>query len=39
MAKCKICGQPVRSAPVFHPACWETVTLGITVRYEMGENA
>ena len=26
MAKCKICGQPVIAAPVFHPACWETVT-------------
>lgn len=26
MAKCKICGQPVRSAPVFHPACWEAIT-------------
>ena len=26
MAKCKICGQTVRSAPVFHPACWEAVT-------------
>ena len=25
MAKCKICGQPVRSAPMFHPACWEAV--------------
>ena len=23
---CKICGQPVRSGNVFHPACWETVT-------------
>ena len=23
---CKICGQPVRSGSVFHPACWETVT-------------
>lgn len=26
MAKCKICGQPVMAAPVFPPACWETVT-------------
>lgn len=26
MAKCKICGQTVRSAPVFHPTCWEAVT-------------
>ena len=26
MANCKICGQPVRSGNVFHPACWETVT-------------
>ena len=24
MAKCKICGQPVKAAPVFHPACWQT---------------
>lgn len=23
MAKCKFCGKPVKSAPVFHPACWE----------------
>lgn len=23
MAKCKFCGQGVRVAPVFHPACWE----------------
>ena len=23
MAKCKFCGQPVKAAPVFHPACWE----------------
>ena len=23
MAKCKFCGQGVRTAPVFHPACWE----------------
>ena len=22
MAKCKFCGQGVRSGPVFHPACW-----------------
>lgn len=22
MAKCKFCGQGVRTAPVFHPACW-----------------
>lgn len=22
MAKCKFCGQGVRVAPVFHPACW-----------------
>ena len=26
MANCKICGKPVRSANVFHPGCWETVT-------------
>ena len=26
MANCKICGQPVRSAHVFHAGCWETVT-------------
>lgn len=24
MANCKICGQPVRVANVFHSACWET---------------
>lgn len=24
MPKCKICGQPVRAAPVMHPACWES---------------
>lgn len=24
MANCKICGRPVRSANVFHSACWET---------------
>ena len=23
MAKCKFCGQPVKAAPVFHPACWK----------------
>ena len=23
MAKCKFCGEPVKAAPVFHPACWE----------------
>ena len=23
MAKCTFCGQGVRTAPVFHPACWE----------------
>ena len=23
MAKCKFCGQGVRTAPVFHLACWE----------------
>lgn len=23
MAKCKFCGQGVRSGPVFHPACWK----------------
>ena len=23
MAKCKFCGQGVRTAPVFHPTCWE----------------
>ena len=23
MAKCNFCGQGVRTAPVFHPACWE----------------
>ena len=22
MVKCKFCGQGVRVAPVFHPACW-----------------
>lgn len=22
MAKCKFCGQGVKVAPVFHPACW-----------------
>ena len=22
MAKCQFCGQGVRVAPVFHPACW-----------------
>ena len=25
MANCKICGRPVRSANVFHSACWESV--------------
>ena len=29
MANCKICGQPVRSGNVFHPACWETSTARI----------
>lgn len=24
MASCKICGQPVTAANVFHSACWET---------------
>ena len=24
MANCKICGEPVRCARVFHAACWET---------------
>lgn len=24
MPNCKICGQPVRTAKVFHTACWET---------------
>ena len=24
MANCKICGRPVRCAPVFHASCWET---------------
>ena len=23
MPNCKICGQTVSAAPVFHPACWE----------------
>lgn len=23
MANCKFCGQPVKSATVFHPACWQ----------------
>ena len=23
MAKCKFCGEPVKAAPVSHPACWE----------------
>ena len=23
MANCKFCGRPVRSAKVFHSACWE----------------
>lgn len=23
MPNCKICGQPVKAAPVFHPACWQ----------------
>ena len=23
MANCKFCGRPVRSATVFHAACWE----------------
>ena len=23
MANCKLCGGPVRCAPVFHGACWE----------------
>jgi len=23
MAKCKFCGQGVRTAPVFHTGCWE----------------
>lgn len=23
MAKCKFCGQGVRSGPVFHTGCWE----------------
>lgn len=26
MAKCKFCGQGVRVAPVFHPACWVQAT-------------
>lgn len=24
MANCKFCGQTVKAAPVFHPACWQT---------------
>ena len=24
MPNCKHCGQPVKTAKVFHPACWET---------------
>ena len=24
MANCKFCGQSVKTAKVFHPACWET---------------
>lgn len=35
MAKCKFCGQGVRTAPVFHPACWECV---ITELLRMGGN-
>ena len=23
MAKCKFCGQGVRSVPIFHTVCWE----------------
>ncbi len=23
MANCKVCGQPVAAAPVFHPDCWD----------------
>lgn len=23
MANCKFCAQPVRTAPVIHPACWQ----------------
>lgn len=33
MAKCKICGQPVKAAPVFHPACWEAVTQRMTEEF------
>lgn len=24
MANCKFCGEPVKTAKVFHSACWET---------------
>ena len=24
MPNCKFCGQPVKTAKVFHPVCWET---------------
>lgn len=33
MARCKICGQPVKAAPVFHPACWEAVTKRMTEEF------
>lgn len=24
MPNCKFCGQAVKTAPVFHPACWQS---------------
>lgn len=33
MANCKFCGQPVRTAPVFHPACWQTQCHAVAVDF------
>ena len=41
MAKCKFCGQGVRSGPVFHTGCWEQAVnkLASELWYELDYEA
>lgn len=32
MANCKVCGKPVKSAPVFHERCFERVLESVSER-------
>ena len=38
MARCKVCGKPVRSANVFHPGCCEECYRQWERRMEHGDE-